>query len=104
MQERFTLLPQPVLDSHAQLQACVDSLASTVDRLLVNSESHFLYAYQKHLQQINKDLAQIRAKSLAQEQYYSANGRISYLEKEAAVFREEALREHRLHEEGKLEL
>jgi hypothetical protein len=63
-----------------------------VEHVLKKHEAEFLCAYRNHIAKIKKELAEIKHKSEEQEKMFSANDRIQYLEKEMAIFRDEALR------------
>lgn len=76
---------------YQKLNAEIDSLSTKVYQMISKHESEFVLAYQNHMLHIRHELELLKRRADEQEQEIRGNERISYLEKQTAMFRSEAL-------------
>lgn len=92
-QEKKTISPQvELLETYTKLNKTIDDLEIHIEDAIKKHEAEFLFAYRNHMKKIKKELAELRRRSDDQEKEFSSNDKIVYLEKQIALFREEALK------------
>lgn len=92
-QEKKKESPQvEMLETYNKLNRTIDELEVHIEDAIKKHEAEFLFAYRNHMKKIKKELAELRRRSDDQEKEFSSNDRIVHLEKQIAIFREEALK------------
>jgi len=81
-----------VQELYQQLNGVIDGMDSKIQDVINRHEAEFLLAYRNHMKRIKQELEDIRNKTANAEANSNSFDRITNLEKQLILFREEALK------------